>query len=669
MRTLKTNKNLVGLMVLAFVLGACKGESPTAPPTGGGNPPGGQTPPVNVVLTLTSSNAEPLVDSTTVITASATLNGQPVPNGTAVEFVATGGVFLDTETSATIRTTTNGVATATLTSSTPGTVRVTATVNNVTRSVDVTFLEQEEEEPEPSTQPTISGVAPAIGIPGGGERVVITGTNFKAPVRVLFDTGGPVPLEGFVVSVSDTRIEVVTPSVNLGAGQQLEADIIVINNAGSSGETRVVRTDGFIFRREQLTPVISALSPSSGPVTGGTRVTIFGEGFQAPVQVSFGSAAVPAWQEAQVVDVQYSQIIVLAPDARSTAPAGSGTVTGPVDVRVVNIFSNTNAVATNGYRYTAAMQITNIAPSQGTISGGTNVVIDGIGFVAPVAVTIAGIPAQPIEVTGTRVIARTAAPLLNSCGGISGPVVVTNVVNGDQAAGPTFNYVMPIPVVVSVDPAEISEGGSVEVVVANALEGLTRIKIGDRTAVITDQDIDEDGIGTFMVTVPMNFDFETEACTEGGIAGEREIPLTVDVIYQHVQTSCTDTAQDALTIEPPSDDCVLPPEAELTQTLPVPPTCADAGSVDDASGTATATITFRNDGGQPLTITRTSITGTNAADFTVSPSGIIVEPQQSGSFTVTFDPSAVGSRTATVNFNTNDADEGTVSVCLEGTGT
>lgn len=660
MRTLNTRKNLVGPVLLVLLLGACKGESPTAPPTGG-NPPGGQTPPVNVVLELSSSNSDPLVDSTSTVTATVTLNGQPVANGTAVEFTASNGTFDGGTTNAIIKTTTNGVATAVLTSSAPGTVRVAATVNNVSRTIDITFHEQPVEEPEPSTTPTITSISPAIGIPAGGERMIITGTNFKAPVRVLFDVGGPTPLEGYVVSVNETTIEVITPSVNLGAGQQLEADVIVINNAGASGEQRVTREAAFIFRAEQLTPVIAAVSPNSGPVTGGTRVTLFGEGFQAPVQVMFGS------QEAQVVTVQYSQIIVMAPDARSTAPNGSGTVTGPVDIKVINIHSNTSVTSAGAFRYTADMQITNIAPSQGSINGGTNVVIDGIGFVGPVAVTIAGVPAQPIEVTGTRVIARTSAPVLSGCGDISGPVVVTNIVNGDSASGATFTYRVPAPIITDISPTSVTEGGSVTIEVANAIAGTTRIKLGDRTVFATGT-IDDDGVGTYTVTVPSNFEMPTEACVEAGVVGERETEIVVDVTYQNIESGCTNTVEESLTIEPADSSCVLPPP-EVTQVSPDAGTCADAGST--AVGVpANTTITFRNDGGPTLTITRNPPTGTNASEFTVSPASITLDPGETDSFTVTFTPTATGARSANVTFTTNDPDDGesVVTVCLEGTG-
>src|SRR5258706_8309994 len=116
------------LAALLAIFAGCKSEAPTAPPpvgnggTGGaGNPPaGGVTPPVGAGVVLTVSNATPLIDSISTITATVTLNGQPVANGTAVEFNTNFGTFTDTTDVRTIHTTTNGIARAVLTSSSAG---------------------------------------------------------------------------------------------------------------------------------------------------------------------------------------------------------------------------------------------------------------------------------------------------------------------------------------------------------------------------------------------------------------------------------------------------------------------------------------------------------------------------------------------------------------------
>src|SRR6185436_3963477 len=86
----------------------------------------------------------------------------------------------------------NGIATVHLTSSTPVVAHVTAMVNNITRALDVSFsIVALCIPPNPlcSVVPTITTVTPPRGRPEGGQIIRITGTNFIAPVRVLFDLG------------------------------------------------------------------------------------------------------------------------------------------------------------------------------------------------------------------------------------------------------------------------------------------------------------------------------------------------------------------------------------------------------------------------------------------------------------------------------------------------
>lgn len=655
------------MIAVVVLLGACKGESPTAPPTGGGTPPGGTTPPSGVTLTLTTSNTDPLIDSSVVITATATQNGQPVPNGTAVEFETTDGTFDATaQLQKVVKTTTNGVATVTLSSSTAGTIRVSAAVNNVARTVDVTFRDRPVVPPQPGTAPTITSVTPAIGRPAGGQTIRITGTNFKAPLRVLFSIGAASPIEGFVVNATDTTIDVVTPAVNVGAGQQIVSDIIVISEAGTTREQRATRATAFTFRNDTLTPRVSTATPNSGPVVGGTRVTIIGDGFQAPVQVLFGTA------EARVVTVSFSEIIVESPPARDTAPDGSGAVTGQVDISVRNINSQTVVTLSNGFAYKNAVQITAVGPTEGPFTGGSRVTIDGTGFVAPVAVVIGGLAAQPVFVSGSRIIAITSGVALTSCADVPGTTAVTNIVNGDTATGPPFIFRVIKPAIVSVvdvDGPPTNPGESVNVLVANALPGTNRITIGGRTVFITGSST-TDGLTTFNVTLPNNFTFPTAACTVGGVTGTREVPINLDVTYLNVPTTCTDTAAQALTIDPTTAGCVVPPPPNA-QITPVTPPCANMGNVPEA-GTATGTTTFTvtNTGGQPLVISNVAvISNTNTTTLTVAPTSSTVAPQASQTFTVTADPASAAPFGGTIRVNSNDPDTPALDFCFTGNGT
>ncbi|OVE81730.1 hypothetical protein BVY04_02760 [bacterium M21] len=108
------------------------------------------------------------------------------------------------------------------------------------------------------------------------------------------------------------------------------------------------------------------------------------------------------------------------------------------------------------------------------------------------------------------------------------------------------------------------------------------------------------------------------------------------------------------------------PEIDVTGDM-------DFGSIAGASGTAAKTYTISNPGTGALTLTGIpviEITGDAAADFTVTaaPATSIAAGGQT-TFEVTFDPSAVGVRSATISIANDDADENPYVIAVQGTGT
>ena len=88
----------------------------------------------------------------------------------------------------------------------------------------------------------------------------------------------------------------------------------------------------------------------------------------------------------------------------------------------------------------------------------------------------------------------------------------------------------------------------------------------------------------------------------------------------------------------------------------------------------TKTFTIENSGLDPLTLTGASpyvvISGANAADFSVSviPSSSIAESGGTTTFEITFQPSALGIRTASISIANNDADENPYTFAIQGEG-
>jgi hypothetical protein len=683
MNSMRQRKYLFALFVLLLAFAGCKGESPTSPtttpttPGTGGGTGGGTTPPTGATITLSASTLTPVIGLSSVITATVTANGQPVPNGTAVEFSTNLGTFTDTSASTTIRTTTNGVATATLTANAAQTATVAAVVNNVRQTIQIAFQAQTPTTPIPNTTPTVGTITPATGRPQGGETITINGTNFRNPARVVFEYPNGTTKDAKIVSLTPTQIVALTPSTDLGTGQQQAVSITVYVEAGTANELKITTANAFTYRADVLTPRVTTVSPASGSTEGGTRVTIFGDGFQAPVQVFFGAA------EAQVVTVNFDQIIVMSPNARDTAPAANVPVTGPVDVRIINVNSATTITAPGIFRYIPGMQITAAGPTSGSAFGGTFVTIDGTGFNDPIAVTVGGIAAQPIRVSGTQLLVKTS-PTPIPCSPPTGVISVTNINDGTSATGPSFTYTAEKPLITSVNPVTVQAGHTTTIRVVNPGvgadgTGTVRFTIGSGTniatvfpapAVITDPR----GPIDFVVTVPTNFTFPQTSCVSGSFTGTQNQPLTTNVTFTNITTGCTDTAANSVTITPTSSDCVIQPPPIVSVT---PASFCTGNPVGTASvaanGTASQPVTVTNNGlgnARNLNVTSATVTGTNAGDFSVAPGGLSgIGPAGSANLTVTFKPTAAGVRTANLVLQTNDPATPTVTICLQGTGT
>jgi Tol biopolymer transport system component len=156
---------------------------------------------------------------------------------------------------------------------------------------------------------TVPATNPVSGPTAGGTVVVITGTGFSAPT-VRFG-----PHVATVNSFNATSINVTTsPAAVAGP-----VPIVVQNSNG----TTAASNGPFIYTFANVVaePVTQPLTPNSGPVTGGTAITITGTGFTPATTVTVGG--VPA------TDVQVlgnTQIVAVT-------PAGAE---GPADVVVSN---------------------------------------------------------------------------------------------------------------------------------------------------------------------------------------------------------------------------------------------------------------------------------------------------------------------------------------------
>jgi signal transduction histidine kinase len=117
---------------------------------------------------------------------------------------------------------------------------------------------------------SVTSVAPGSGSSGGGDSVTITGAGFASGATVTF---GGTPATGVTV-VNSTTITATTPAHAAG-----QVDVVV-TNADTSSATL---TNGYNFNPP---PGITAVTPNTGDIAGGTSVTITGTDFQLPTDVA-----------------------------------------------------------------------------------------------------------------------------------------------------------------------------------------------------------------------------------------------------------------------------------------------------------------------------------------------------------------------------------------------
>ncbi len=105
-------------------------------------------------------------------------------------------------------------------------------------------------------------------------------------------------------------------------------------------------------------------------------------------------------------------------------------------------------------------------------------------------------------------------------------------------------------------------------------------------------------------------------------------------------------------------------------SMPTTDDHTDFGSVPADSGTIARTFTIANNGTLAMTLGTVVVGGANAADFSVSVAP--ASPVAIGGSTtiqVTFNPDAIGLRTATLSFTNDDSDENPFNFSIQGTGT
>ena len=191
------------------------------------------------------------------------------------------------------------------------------------------------------------------------------------------------------------------------------------------------------------TPTVSSVSPSSGPTTGGTAITITGTGFVtgATVTIGQGSGAVTGAIHATSVKVVSSTQI--------TAVTGGGAKAGNWSLFVTTSGDTSAANAGDDFTYTAAAvvpTVSKVSPDTGPTTGGTAITITGTGFVTGATVVIgqgSGSVTGVIDATSVKVVSPTEITATTGGGAKAGTWSLFVTTSGGTSAanvGDDFTY-------------------------------------------------------------------------------------------------------------------------------------------------------------------------------------------------------------------------------------
>jgi hypothetical protein len=342
-------------------------------------------------------------------------------------------------------------------------VVVTTAAGSSTQAVNFTYVTV--------PAPVITSLSPTNGPASGGNTVTISGTNLLYTTDVTFG----ITLASSFAILSNTQVVTVAP-----AGAAGVTTVSVSNRTGTSG-TLPYTYNGIAV------PVVSTVSPTSGPASGGNTAVINGSGFTNATAVAFGSTAT------SFTVVSNTVINAIVPPGPSTGGNVFVLVTGP---------GGTSAASTT-YTYTAALTpiVTGLSPASGPVSGGNTVIVTGSNLNGATAVTFGGNAASFTILSSTRINA-VAPP------GTAGTASVVVTTPAGASLGFDYTYIIP-PAPAAVFPTTgVTAGGDSVAITGTGLTGTTSVKFGTTPAtsftVVGDTEIDAITPAHLAGTVPIN---------------------------------------------------------------------------------------------------------------------------------------------------------------------
>ena len=296
-----------------------------------------------------------------------------------------------------------------------------------------------------------------------------------SPDKVLFDKfsypddGNPnwkiSPIKSSVKYMPWQVYDLTYAPAELGPGDSLTLEVVAAGCVYTQGAHW-----GYVYVDEfgptapptNTAPSITSISPSSGPVQGGTLVTITGSNFTSATAV-------------QIDTTTYTTGNFTVVDDNTITVVTQQHTAGTVDVSV----TNTNGTAAFPGSFTfVGPSITNIAPNSGPVAGGTSVVITGTGFTGATGITFGGTTASCTVDSDTQI---TCTAPSHTAGTVD---VVVTVPGGSDTSVGGFTYLNPTITNLAPNSGPVAGGTSV-VITGTGFTGATGVTFGGSTASCT----------------------------------------------------------------------------------------------------------------------------------------------------------------------------------------
>ncbi len=235
--------------------------------------------------------------------------------------------------------------------------------------------------------PKITGMLPTSGPTTGGAKVFIFGDHLTGATAVTFGSTSAASFSVIPITTG-AYIEATTKSHALGS-----VKVQVTTPGGTATSAGDYTFEG--------SPVITQLTPTTGPTTGGTRVTITGTSLIGASAVKFGTTPATSFTVTSLTKI-----------TATTKSHAAGSVTVSVTT------PRGTATSSGDFTFVSPPKITGMLPTSGPTTGGAKVFIFGDHLTGATAVTFGSTSAASFSVipitTGAYIEATTKSHALGS---------------------------------------------------------------------------------------------------------------------------------------------------------------------------------------------------------------------------------------------------------------